>query len=202
MTIRFPAALLTALFCAGTLAAGLPDHEVERLVSPVPADAASDKETPFGISITVLTASSLAPELTARLAEETIRLRPLPVSIVYRGLPVTAEDGRPGLFRHDKAESERRLAPLIERGLGAVVDPGVFRRAEKAVAEFDPNVRTLPLPAVLLTTTRGTEIVTGTVALRWAAGHALSRTADPVWRREAEAAFRSAGVSSIIEEVQ
>ena len=206
------AALLTVCVSAAASDA----HELERLSAPIPVEATSPADSPvaaesgaFGIAedrrdadapmleITVLAASSLAPELTALLAEEVLRLRPLPVSIVYRGLPVAAGNG-PASYRHDKAESERRLAPLLSRGLGAVIDPGVFRRTEKALGRLGEAPDSLPLPAVLLTTKRGTEIVTGTVSVAWAVGYALSRTTDPVWRSEAVGALRKAGVLSLV----
>ncbi|MBP3438308.1 MAG: hypothetical protein J6K46_03060 [Sutterella sp.] len=193
-------------------------HEVERLINPVLIEKTIITEQPvfsanetssdpvdesktdgFGLEITILTSSSLAPELTAALAEEVLRLRPIPVSIVFRGLPIIFKNGNQADLRHDKTESERRLAPLIERGLGAVIDPGVFRRTEKALKQFDASLGSLSLPAILFTTSQGTEIVTGTVSVSWAAGYALARTNDPIWRSEAAEALRKAGIAELVE---
>lgn len=217
MPLRIAAAA-AAVFLTAAASASSADHEIERVLSPVRSEMTAPAEEPAspeleapaeadgrqntaapGLEITVLTASSLPPELTAGLAEEVLRLRPIPVSIVYRGLPVSFRAGDPVSFRHDKTESERRLAPLIERGLGAVIDPGVFRRTEKALKQFDSSLGSLSLPAILFTTSQGTEIVTGTVSVSWAAGYALARTNDPIWRSEAAEALRKAGIAELVE---
>ena len=146
-------------------------------------------------TITVLSSTELSSVLTEALAEEITLLRPLPVAVLYRGLPVM-KDPATGLVRHDKATSEKRLQPLFARGLGAEVDPGVFRRTEKALTDKVPTATALPIPCVLLTTAAGTEIVTGTVSLREAVRVAVTESASPLWRSEVLRVLREAGLTA------
>lgn len=115
--------------------AAAPAAEIERLPSPDPAAAdeaeananAHDKATPASparAQIVILLDTGLGSAVIESAAADIRRFSSAAdIEVLVRGLPVKQTET---LMRTDMPEVQRRLAPLLDAGLGAMIDPGRF----------------------------------------------------------------------------
>lgn len=121
--------------------AAAPAAEIERLPSPGPAAAdeaeananaianAHDKATPAPANsdrpqIVILLDTGLGSAVIESAAADVRRYASAAdIEVLVRGLPVKRTET---LMRTDMPEVQRRLAPLLEAGVGATIDPGRF----------------------------------------------------------------------------
>lgn len=183
--------------------AAAPAAEIERLPSPDPAAAdearadanAHEKSPPAPANsdrtqIVILLDTGLGSAVIESAAADVRRFATAAdIEVLVRGLPVMRTET---LMRTDMVEAQKRLAPLLEAGVGATIDPGRFSTllsqveiGMEAGGRLDPKTDEVfqvmtsqpTAPAVWIALGRHVYAVSGTASISEALGK---------WRRTLE----------------